>query len=275
VKCPLVLACCLAAILTPAAAAARPLVKTSVSPAAVLFGDPVQATVVVTVDDRVYDPATITISAPTSPWTAQTHPTTTVVRAGSLVSQRSTTSFVCRTTACLPAKSSAVVALPPVKVTVRRRVGGRTVVRTAWPTVVVASRLAPGAASAANPSFELQTGPPPLDARVSSSLAAWLLDAGAILLAAGAIALVLVEVRRRRMRSAKDVTPLERALALLHDAEGRPVPDRRRALSLLQQVTPRPQADDVAADAAVAAWSPEEPTPEQLEQLSRRLEDHR
>jgi hypothetical protein len=44
---------------------------------------------------------------------------------------------------------------------------------------------------------------------------------------------------------------------------------------LLSRVTPRPAETDVAEDATVAAWSPDDPTPEQLSELSRRLEEHR
>ena len=159
--------------------------------------------------------------------------------------------------------------------TVRRRAGGVTAGRAAWPKLVVASRLPPGAASATNPPFELQTTPPPVAARVSPSFAAWVLDAAAVLLGLAAVWLTVLEVRRRRRRTTPAISPLARALTLLREAEQRPAPDRRRALSLLSRVTPRPEETDVAEDATVAAWSPDDPTPEQLSELSRRIEEHR
>jgi hypothetical protein len=269
------LACLVAGIVVPSAGAAQPVVRTGLSPQAILFGDPVQATVVVTVDSRVDDPSTLAISTPTAPWTVAARSAASTTRAGALVSRRFTLTIVCRSTACLPAQSSRVFDLPPVTLTVRRRAGGVTPRRAAWPKLVVASRLPPGAAAATDPPFELQTTPPPVAARVSASRAALVLDAAAVLLGLAAVWLTVLEVRRRRRRSAAAVSPLARALALLREAEQRPAPDRRRALSLLSRVTPRPQETDVADDATVAAWSPDDPTPEQLSELSRRLEEHR
>ena len=274
-KVRLLLACLVAGVVAPSAGAAQPVVRTSLSPPAILFGDPVQATVVVTVDSRIDDPSTIVISTPTAPWTVAAREAASTTHAGSLASRRLTITIVCRSTACLPARSSRVFGLPPVTFTVGRRAGGVTAGRAAWPKLVVASRLPPGAASATNPRFELQTTPPPVAARVSPSFAAWVLDAAAVLLGLAAVWLTVLEIRRRRRRTTPAISPLARALTLLREAEQRPAPDRRRALSLLSRVTPRPEETDVAEDATVAAWSPDDPTPEQLSELSRRIEEHR
>jgi hypothetical protein len=271
----LLLACLVAGIVAPSAGAAQPIVRTSLSPPAILFGDPVQATVVVTVDSRIVDPSSIVISTPTAPWTVAARAATRTTHAGSLASRRITLTIVCRSTACLPVQSSRVFGLPPVTFTVRRRAGGTTAGRATWPKLVVASRLAPGAAAAADPPFDLDTTPPPVAARVSPSLAAWVLDVAAVVLGIAAVWLTILEVRRQRRRTAPAVSPFARALTLLREAEQRPAPDRRRALSLLSRVTPRPDKTDVADDATVAAWSPDDPTPEQLSELSRRLEEHR
>ncbi len=255
-------------VLAPAAAAAPPVLRTSVSPRAVLFADPLEATVTVTVDPTVDDPATLVVSTPTGAWTVAAR-TVRTTHAASLVAQRISLQLVCRSTACLPRGAAMTVVLPAARATVRRRAGGLVHLRTTWTPFVVASRLPAGAATAAKPPFQLQTAPPPPTARVSPRLAATLLDAAAVLLVLAAVALAGRELRRHRAVAADARTPQERALALLREAQTRPPQDRRRALSLLARVSPGPES----SRAATEAWSPGDPTPEQLEELAQRIEE--
>ncbi len=78
-----VVAAAVVALAVPGGAAAAPVVRTAVSPGAVLFGDPVVATATVAVDSSVYDPSTIAIAAPTGPWVVQSRDSTLGARRAS------------------------------------------------------------------------------------------------------------------------------------------------------------------------------------------------
>jgi hypothetical protein len=251
-----------------AAAAVRPVASATLTPRAVFFADPVHARVDVTVDVRVDDPSRIELSAPLGAW-AQLGPTSaSTSSAGRLARRRFDLTIVCRTDACVPAGTSQVVRLPAATVTLQARDGKVTRIAVRWPALVVASRLTRAAPSEAEPPFRLQVTPPPARARLSPSGVAWALDAVAALLALAAVSAICLEIRRRRPAPA--VSPLQRALALAREAEGRPVADRRRALALLARVAPRPDGGAAAA-AATAAWAQDEPSPAAIERIVERI----
>ena len=256
------------AVLAPAAAAAPPMLRTSVSPRAVLFADPLEAKVTVTIDASVDDPATLAIATPTGAWTVAAR-TVSTAHSGKLVARRVSLQLVCRSTACLPHGAATTVVLPAARATVQRRAGGTVHLRSTWTPVVVASRLR----RAPRPQRSPRSSCRPLRRRrrrgSHRGLAAGLLDAAAVLLVLAAVALAGRELRRRRAVAANARTPQERALALLREAQTRPPQDRRRALSLLARVAPGPES----SRAATEAWSPDDPTPEQLEELAQRIEE--
>jgi len=258
------------AVAGPAAAASvRPVASSTLTPRAVFFADPVHARVDVTVDVRVDDPSRIELSAPLGVW-AQLGPTSaTTSPAGRLTRRRFDLTIVCRTDACVPAGTSQVMQLPAATVTLHARDGKATRIAVRWPPLVVASRLARAATTEAEPPFRLQTTPPPARARLSPSAVAWALDAVAALLALAAAWALGVEIGRRR-RPAPAVSPLQRALALAREAEGRPVADRRRALALLARVAPRPDGGAAEA-AATTAWAQDEPSPAAVERIVERI----
>ena len=253
-----------------AAAAATPAVTTSLTPRSILFGDTVRARVDVIVDTHRDDPSTIALRMPLGSWAVLTPVASKTSSTGTLVRRTFVLTLACRAAACATAGSQQQLRPPPAVVTVRRRDGRLEQLHASWPTVEVASRLPPGAATAAKPPFQLQTSPPPLRPRVSPRVTADLLDGLAVVLALVAAGVVVVEVRRRTARPAPDVPEIERAVRFVREAERRPPSDRRRALALLARVTSGGGA--LATDAAVAAWSREPPSPDALDALAGRAE---
>ena len=94
------------------------------------------------------------------------------------------------------------------------------------------------------------------------------------LLVAGGLGLGVVELvrRRGRGRTVVDRRPsLVRSLELVRKAESGEVEERRRAVGLLARVLPE---DDhgLAGAASEVAWSDADPSPDELEELARRVE---
>lgn len=262
----------LAALAVAAPAGAAPFRATaSISPRAVLFGDRVQARVDVVVDARVDDPAQTRVDLPPGAWTELGRTRVQTTHGGRLVQRSWQLVLACRTSDCAPTGASTVARLPPAQVTLTRRDGTVRRLSLRWPTLVVASRLPPSAATAASPPFRLQVAPPPPRGRVAASTASALLDAAAALLAAAAVAIALLELRRRRASRTRTVSPLQRALALAREAQTRPAADRRRALALLARVA-SPGDPALSADVAATAWERSEPPPERLAELVERAE---
>jgi hypothetical protein len=245
-------------------------VSTSLSPGAILFGDTVLAEIDVTIDTRLEDPSTIDLTTALGAWSIVKPATSTVSRGGPLLRRSYVLTIACRIASCVPARATRTVTLPAALVTVRTRAGKTVRLHARWPSVVEASRLPAGAATATKPPFLLQTTPPPLHPRVSPKLAADVLDAVAVLLVLGAGAIFVRELKRRLVRIPPPVPDLERALRLVREAEARPAPDRRRALALLARVVAAHDAAGLGADAAHAAWERESPSPETLGELARR-----
>ncbi len=263
---------CAALGAAPAAVAAPAVaVRTALEPRAVLFADPVDVRIDAIVDPALVDPSKTELTVALGPWT-QVGPTRVETdRAGALVRRRFVLVLACRSDACAPFGAERVAKLPTAVVSVARRDGTTRRVPVAWPSLVVASRLPAGAASASTPPFDLQTTPPAVHTWIGASTAAAILDAVAAVLAAAAVLLVVLAVRRRRVPAPDPRTPFERALELAREAEARPAPDRRRALALLARVG-RQQDAGYAADAASAAWRPDAPSAERIADLVGRGE---
>jgi hypothetical protein len=262
-----------AAVLAPAALAAQApvVVRGTIEPRAALFADPIHARVDVLVEPRLVDPAKTTLAVDLGTWTQVGPMRTETERAGGLDRRRWLFTFSCRSDACAPAGTTRLAKPPVARVTIARRDGTTTSRAVSWGAVVVASRLPSGAASASPPPFDLQTTPSAVRTWIGSSTLAALLDAAAGLPAAAALFLVVQVLRRRRVPAPDLRSPLERALALAREAEGRPAPDRRRALALLARVSDGQDAG-YAADAASAAWRPDDPSSERVADLVGRGE---
>lgn len=240
-----------------AAAALGLHVQTSLAPRPVLFGDAVTAHV-----DVLGDARSVRVDASFAPWQATAHETTS----GGKRSFRYTLS--CLDSACLPR----TFRFPPVTVTAQLRNGRTVTVRRAWPALAVVGRFSPAAVGAPRPPFRADTALPAPSYAVAPGPLALALDVVAGLLAAVAAALVAFELLRRarlRGRFVDTRPPLVRALALVREAERRPPPDRRKAVALLARTL---EEHGLAERAARVAWSPEQPSPERLEQLADEVE---
>jgi hypothetical protein len=254
----------------PAPAPSAPVeVRAGFEGAAVQFGDPFVARVVVVLDRGAVQAHTLHVGYDLAPLTPLAAP----MRRRS-VSGRLETVTIAQRVACLTAPCLArTIALPRVHVSVTARAGRTATASAAWRPLRLGSRVSAADLARANPRLVAETAPGPVSYRVAPATAATVLEAVAALAAAGAAALLALEalafVRRRRRAVAGD--ELARALRLVREAEERPVPDRRRALGLLSRL-----AGGASAHAARdLAWSEPAPEPEHLDELVARLEQER
>ncbi len=170
---------------------------------------------------------------------------------------------------CLATTGVKRITLRPAAVTV----GGQKTTAV-WPILAVQRRVTPADAAQARPPLRSDTTPPPVTYRVSPHRLATALEILAALLAAAGVLVAGATAAAiyRRRRTPERLTGLERALALARDAEGRPAPDRRRALELLARLL-GPRDPGLANDAEQLAWSEPAPTPVALAELVTEVEE--
>jgi hypothetical protein len=235
-------------------------VSAGFSPPTIHYGDPVTAVVDVHFDPRRIARASIRPAPSFGPFVLVARPVVEDV-GSSLVRFRY--SLLCVTEGCLPVHASKVIRLKPLRVTA----GGGSAT-TSWQPLRVVSRLHPSDLRGEAP-FRSPDAPPPPRYRVGPGGLATGLIAAAALCTLGAVGLLIAAVRRRRRRPVtRRASPLELAIAYVRDSTGRPAPDRRRALELLSEAAD----DDLAPDAADAAWSRHAPTPAAAGELADRAE---
>lgn len=248
------------------------------SPARASFGDTLTAKVDVTLDRARVDPASVRITTDFTPWRPVGRPSE--LRRDGKTTTHLRTTFVlrCLASVCLPPPLGLSLRFPPAAITFER-LGAKPgeVVRKRlahWPLLVVQTRLDTGARVIPRPggrrsAFEFPwradlVSMPEVTYRVSSGSAQIpLLAAGGILALAGVALAWIGRPRRRRQPPPEPVrplepelTPLERALALLEAQVGTDgAPDRRRALELVAAEL-AVQGDETLAQAARRlAWS--------------------
>jgi hypothetical protein len=240
-------------------------VATTLQPAAVLYGDPVTATVEVDYAAGVVDPASIRVDPSFTPYVVTERPVVRRPQAG-VVSF--TYTLLCVTEGCLPTKSRRAVRLHSVGVTARA--GSRTVHASGgWRPLRVSSRLT--ASDLSGPvRFRSPASPPTPAYRVAPGLLAGALLVAAALCALAALVVAgwgLVQLARRSRTRPSSL--LELAVAYVRDSTRRSGPDRRRALSLLAEATGGDEPA-LAAAAAETAWSRPSPTPTVATELANR-----
>ena len=233
------------ALAGPAAAAA---LTATLSPSEALFGDRITATVTAPSGTRAiadFGPLEV-LSGPT--------------RTGAGL----TWTVACLSEDCTPGAGPRRIVLPPVRLT------GAVSETVPWPVLTIAGRVTPKEAAAASPPFRLETQLPRPSYRVSPDTLALALDvlAGALVLAA--VLFLARELARRRRRREEErfaaLSPLERALVFAREAERRGPVERRKALGLLARVLDG-REEQLAGAASELAWSPQKPSPEQVESL--------
>jgi hypothetical protein len=247
-------------------AAAAPLrVVPSLSPSAVLYGDPITAEIEVDYEPQL-DASSIRVQPSFIPYVASSAPVVEHPRTGVV---RFRYALLCITDGCLPTKGPRLLHLE--RVTVTGLAGNRTVTAGAsWPTLRISSRL--GAADLSGQiHFRNPTTPPAVDYRLAPGPLSAGVIAAAALCALVALALAARALARLSRRSSeRRLSPLELAIAYVRDSTRRSDPDRRRALELLAEAVDRNGEPTLAAAAAERAWSKPPPTPGGATELADR-----
>jgi hypothetical protein len=257
----------------PAIAATAPIaVRATFDRAVVEFGDPFTAQVVVTLDRNAVRPQTLKITNDVAPLTALAAPVTVRTVTGGLETVSITQQVACFTDPCL----APTITLPKVHASATSASGVVSTRTTAWRRLQMRSRVTSADLAASTPRFAADTSPGPPAYRVAPATATRVLEIVAALGAAGAVALLALEASAfsRRRRRAVTGDELARALRLAREAEGRPTPDRRRALALLARLL-RSRDGALGSAASDLAWSEPAPEPPAVEELVARVERER
>ena len=257
---------------TPAAVPAAPVaVRATVSPVIAGFGDPVTARVDVELDRSAVADGTLHVATDLAPLTLLSPARTTRTASGRLETVSVVQRAACLTAPCL----ASTLALRPVRVSVTNRSGVSSQVSASW-QLQLRSRVTAKDLAASTPHFAADVAPPAPSYRIAPGTAATFLDAIAALAAAGAAALLALQIlavrRGRRREEAGD--ELARALRLVREAEGRAVPDRRRALALLARLL-RTRHEPLGREASRLAWSEPAPEPPAIDALVTDVESER
>ena len=260
------------------ASAAAPLtVQTSVSPHSIYVADVVTARVDVFFDRGDVDPGSVQVTAGFGPW--QQLRAVRTAAAHSSAGEHRTWWFTvaCFSIGCLPNPNAVrKLSFPLLTVSARTTKGAKVSVRAPWPSVNVAARF-PEPNLHALVTLGTDTQPPPPSFRIRPSLLVAVLRVLGIVLVILALAAAGLEVVRRRARrgAGETTSPLLRTLAIVRGAQRDPVDDRRRAVGLLARVLvgePAAAGTTLASAASEVAWSGAEPTPDELEEIARKVE---
>ena len=267
---------------------AQPLeARVVITPRVVLFGDTVTARVQVALDRARIDPDSLRVETAFAPWQH--------VRAPQRIrrdAERATyveTVYVirCLGASCVPSRSSSSREFQAVQLTYDEVGGGRGSTEVRWPVLVLNTRLVSddfgrrdeyGTAWRA----DLVTLPA-ASYRLPPALLVALLLAGAAALALGGGRLAYSALPRREEPPPPeppapppppDLTPLERALALLEE----PTPldgaaERRRALEFVAEHFDE-RDRSLAASARALAWRSGQPAPAESVGLAERVREH-
>lgn len=177
--------------------------------------------------------------------------------------------LACLDRGCAPGAQSRSVSLPAA----RAVEASGTVTATAVALTLV-PRVPASAVAASRAVYRRQVEVPPPSTSVSPGFAAALLAAAAVLLLAVASLLAWRGVRRGGAQPVRDriAGGLERALRLLRESAGRPVPDRRRAADYAGRAAAALGGAQVAGEASRIAWAPPDPEPADVGALAEHIE---
>jgi hypothetical protein len=258
-------------------APARPIaVQASFVPAAVEFGDPVTARVVVTLATSSVRASTLHLALGVSPLTQLGQIVERrVVRGGTTVVTYELRA-ACLSEACISPSGRRTVTPPGVVADIARDDGGRATATGTWAPLAVAGRVAPADVAAARLPFRAAVTPPPVTYRMRPATLAALLDAAAGILAAWGVGLgaaALLRARRLPPSGHHGNKPAP-ALQLAREARTRPERDRRTAAGYVARLLGRRDAI-LARTAGELAWSRPGPTPDSLTELVDQVEQER
>jgi hypothetical protein len=246
-----------------AAAVAALAVHASFDTRAPRFGAAIRSHVVVTIDRTRAREDTVRVVDDVAPLTALAAARTTRTTRGDTLVIAVDRSVACLDEACVSDRGVATLTLGRVLVTAVGNDGRTLRVSASRPELRVRGRVTTADLARARPPFRADTTPPAPSYRVAPSTLAALLDAAAAVLGLAAVAVVAraALARARRRRREAPVDELARALRLAREAEGRPVPDRRRALGLLARLLGRSPLGERTSG---LAWSRPAPQPAEV-----------
>jgi hypothetical protein len=250
-------------VFAPAAGAAT--VHVTLDHRSVGFGDPFRYTV----EARAASDS-LNVIADTGPFAVVAAPTTLRSHSGGLTVVRIEQTLACLDRGCVPGAQPRTVLLPPARAI---STSGNAAAPAAAITLVL--RVPASAVAAARAVYRRQIEVPPPSTPVSMGLAAALLAAAAVVLAALASLLAWRGVRRQSAElpvRGRLAGGLERALRLLRESAGRPVPDRRRAADYAGRAAAERGGAQLADDASRLAWAPPNPEPADVGALAERIE---
>ena len=238
---------------------------TDVYPRTSLFGDTLTARLLVVVDRRRLDPDRVDVRTPFGPFEVVGEPARVRRDIGHETQLAYTYTLRCHEFLCLPRGGRLPFRFRPA------RVNG---IAVRWPGIEVATRINESELNAFRYRAVLSPLPHPTYRVAPAMLALLTLGAAAILLAVAG--LIGVRASRRvwaRRAPELDLPPVERALLMLRWT--RAGEDRRRALELLAEALDDERRRDLARASRKLAWSDAAPTPEEAEELTRRVEEAR
>jgi hypothetical protein len=277
----------------------------SLSPAAALFGEPVQARVDMLLDREQLDPGGISFQPDFTPFEVVGEPSVSREDLGGFTRLRYEWTLRCITLGCIKLVNGGPQEIPPGGIpppstgqggfgerkTVRIKAvpiqyeddSGKTRVlrRVIWPDVQSISRLNLADTSVTGFGFPFRASATPLP-EATFRISPWLL--GPLLVAvAGALlafaAIVLWRVLRRKPApvvedAGPELTPLERALQLVEWSCEQPNgTERRKALEVLAGELGADGRPDLVDEARGLAWSATTPSPEAAGQLAYRVRE--
>ena len=255
-------------------------VSSRVEPDGAFFGQPVVARVDVQVDTRQVDPARVRVDVVFDPYTAAGPRTVERIDSGRTTRLTFRYPLRCLAEGCDPASDRGLVEFETGRVSYTYRDVSREDRRLGeeidWAPFVVTGRVGQDAVR----DIRWRAEQSPLAAvtyRVEPRTTAIVLLALAVALAALAAALAWVVWGRRRGSEADAEATAQAPLALVlaaarAAARNGDVPKRRRALESVARELRSAGFDDLAVEARTLAWSPEEATSADVEQLARRAE---
>jgi hypothetical protein len=249
-------------LFAPGAGAAT--VRATLDHQTVGLGDPFRYTV----EARAAS-GTLRVIADTGPFAIVAAPKTSRARTDGMTIVRVEQTLVCLDRGCVPGAKPRTVLLPAARAITA---SGSAVARAA--SITLTPRVPASAVAASRAVYRRQVDVPPPSTPVSLGAAAVLFGAVAAVLGALAALLVWRGVRRRGPLPVQGrvAAGLERALRLLRESAGRPVPDRRRAADYAGLAAAARGGAQVAGEASRIAWAPPDPEPADVGALAEHIE---
>jgi hypothetical protein len=256
---------------------AEPIAVTAVvGPQQHMFGDPVRAQVEVLLDRERVDPDTVRLRANFAPYRPLRPRRRTESTAGGITRLRFDYELACLTFRCLPrGQRDFELRSGAVEYRIRGAEGLQTE-EIDWPGLKATGRIPAEQLWQAQLRAEYRDlGAPTYSVRprlveLVALLLAVLFGAAALILTLRLLPLARI-AERLGLKTVDTRTPLERALARVHETSERP-DEGRRALERLAQELRRARSPKLAGDASRLAWSREFPADGRLTVLSSEVE---